>query len=235
MKSSGRSAFRVDEVEEVGDCFERVVDLVRDGAGEAADGGELFALDERGLGLLLLGDLKRGGGDAGHVAVDVVDGEVVDIPDAVDAGLGGELAFDDVVADGLAGGDLTEELADGGDAGGDVEHGTADDLVLGKTDHPGELVVDAEVAEVDGVEESEADGGGLVDGLEFGALTFGLELFLMERLSEGAAVVNINGDAEPVEDGAVVIADGGGAQMEPAGGAVARREGGGPRCRSLRR
>ncbi len=52
-----------DEVEEVGDGLERIVDLVRDGAGEAADGGELFALNERLLRLLLVRDLLHDGGD----------------------------------------------------------------------------------------------------------------------------------------------------------------------------
>ena len=54
---------RSEEVEEVGDGLERVVDLVRDGAGEAAYCGELFALDEGGLGLFLVGDLNGDGGD----------------------------------------------------------------------------------------------------------------------------------------------------------------------------
>ena len=41
------------DVKEVGDGLERVVDLVSDGAGHAADGGEFFALDEGGFGTLL--------------------------------------------------------------------------------------------------------------------------------------------------------------------------------------
>ncbi len=48
----------LDEIEEIGDGLEGVVDLVGDGAGEAADGGELFALDEGGFGAFLVGDLK---------------------------------------------------------------------------------------------------------------------------------------------------------------------------------
>ena len=39
---------------------------------------------------------------AGHVAVLAIDGEVVDIPNAMVAGPRGEFAFDDLVADGLA-------------------------------------------------------------------------------------------------------------------------------------
>src|SRR6202034_1406351 len=38
----GRELFLADEVEEVGDGFEGVIDLVGDGGGEAAGGGELF-------------------------------------------------------------------------------------------------------------------------------------------------------------------------------------------------
>ena len=47
-----------DEIEQIGDGFERVIDLVGDGAGEATDGGELLALHESGLGALLLRDVE---------------------------------------------------------------------------------------------------------------------------------------------------------------------------------
>ena len=47
----GESGVGTDEVEEVGDGFERVVDLVRDGGGEAAHGSELFLAEE--------GELRR--------------------------------------------------------------------------------------------------------------------------------------------------------------------------------
>ena len=46
------------EVEEVGDGLERIVDLVRDGTGEAADDGELLTLQESQLGFALLRDLQ---------------------------------------------------------------------------------------------------------------------------------------------------------------------------------
>ena len=75
-----------DEVEEVGDGLERVVDLVRDGAGEAADGGEFLALDEGLLGLLLVRDLLDDGGDGLDLSVGVPDGGVVDVPSAMLAG-----------------------------------------------------------------------------------------------------------------------------------------------------
>ena len=50
----------LDEVDEVGDGFERVVDLVGDGGGEAAGGGELFGLAEGGFLGLASGDVLHG-------------------------------------------------------------------------------------------------------------------------------------------------------------------------------
>ena len=72
---------------------------MRDGAGEAADGGELFALNEGVFRLLLMGDLEDDGGDGLDLAVGVVDGRVVDVPEAMFAGAGGKFAFEDVVPD----------------------------------------------------------------------------------------------------------------------------------------
>ena len=99
-----------DEVEQVGDGFEGIVDLVRDGGGETADGGELLALDEGGLGLLLVGDLEDDGGDGLDFAVGAVDGGVADVPAAPFAGTRGKLAFEDVVPDGMTVRDLLEEM-----------------------------------------------------------------------------------------------------------------------------
>ena len=45
--------FHAEEIQKVGDGLERVVDLVRDGGGKPAHRGELFALDQRGLGTRL--------------------------------------------------------------------------------------------------------------------------------------------------------------------------------------
>ena len=72
-----------------------------DGAGEAADGGKLFALNESGLGFFLIGDLEDDGGDGLDVAVSVVDGRVADVPVAMLAGASGELAFEEMIADGI--------------------------------------------------------------------------------------------------------------------------------------
>ena len=194
-----------------------------DGAGEATDGGEFLALDKGGLGLLLVCDLEDGGGDGLDFAVGAVDGRVADVPAALFAGTRRKLAFEDVVPDGMTVRDLLEEIFDAFE-GGDLGDGAADDLIFRQADGLGLTGVDADVAEVDGVEEREADGGGLVDGLEFGALALGLLLTLLEGLGEGLAVVDVDVDAEPVEDIAVVVAHGHGAYPKPAGAAVARAD-----------
>ncbi len=79
-----------------------------DGAGEAADDGELFALDESEFGLALLGDFERGGADGLNGAVGSVDGEVADGPVTVLVGVGDEGSFERIVDDGLTGADLVE-------------------------------------------------------------------------------------------------------------------------------
>ena len=94
-------------------------------------------------------------------------------------------------------------------------------FIPGEAEGLGLAIVDAEVAELGGVEEREADRGGLVDGFEFGALALGLELFLLELLGVGLAVVDVDGDAEPVEDLARFVADGQGAEPPPADGFIA--------------
>ena len=48
------------KVEEVDDRFQRVVDLVRDGAGEAADKGELLVFAQTGFSALARGDVGGG-------------------------------------------------------------------------------------------------------------------------------------------------------------------------------
>ena len=72
-------------------------------------------------------------------------------------------------------------------------------------------VVDAQVTEVDRVKEREDDGSGLVDGLKFGALTLGVFLAALESLREGLAIVDIDGDAKPMENSAGVVSNGLGA------------------------
>ncbi len=67
---------------------------MRDGAGEPADCGELFALDESGLGLLLGGDLEDDCGDGLDDAVSVVDRRVAYVPVTMFARPGREFAFE---------------------------------------------------------------------------------------------------------------------------------------------
>ena len=136
------------------------------------------------------------------------------------AGASGEFAFEEKVSDGMALGDLFEDLSEAFE-GSDLGDGAAENLLSGKAEGFALTVVDAEVAEFDGVEEGEADGGGLVDGFEFGALALGLVLAALEGLGEGLAIVDVDGDAEPVEDFAGVVADGLGPNPPPAGTAIA--------------
>ena len=172
------------EVEEVGDGLEGIVDLVGDGGGEAADGGEFFVLDEGLFGLFLMGDFERGGGDAEDGAVRTVYGIVADGPVAIVVGVGGECAFEGVVDDGFAAGNLVEELAEAGD-GGHLGDGLADDLGGCEAEEGGLAFVEAEVVVVIEVEVGETDGCGVVDGLEFGVLARGFGGLLSELLAVG--------------------------------------------------
>ena len=153
-------------------------------------------------------------------AVGVEDGGVADVPEAMFAGSGGKFAFEKMVADGMAGGDLFEEFSEAFERR-DLGDEAADDLLFGKAEGLGLTIVDAEVAEFDGIEEGEADGSGLVDGLEFCALALGLFLAPLEGLGEGLAVVDVDGDAEPVEDLAGFVSDRLGPNPPPAGTAIA--------------
>ena len=54
------------EIEEVGDGVERVVDLVRDGGGEASGDGQLLVGEQGGAGAALHGDVAEDHDDAGE-------------------------------------------------------------------------------------------------------------------------------------------------------------------------
>ena len=97
----------------------------------------------------------------------------------------------------------------------------AEDLLFGQADGLRLTIVDAEVAELDGIEEGEADGRALVDGFELCALALGLLLTVLEGFGEGLAVVDVDGDAEPVKDFPGLVADGLGTNPPPADMAVA--------------
>ena len=137
------------EVEQVGDSFERVVDFVGDGAGEAADGGELFGLQEGLLGELAVGDVDADDDDAGDGVVGFAEGlvdevEVAELERA--GGAAGELDGGAVAEEGLAGGvDVVEQgeeaLAFG--FGDGFANGFAEDVAL------------ADEVEVEGVGELE--------------------------------------------------------------------------------
>ena len=161
-------ALLADEVEEVGDGFEGVVDLVGDGGGETAGGGELFGAAEGFLAALLLGDVDEDGADpAGGVGLGA-DGVEVGEPAAGAVGLGLPGEFE--VADGFAGledgFDVAFELGggsgreDSGDAAAEMES-------EGVAIHVGEELIDADEA-VFAVEEGEADGGVGEHGVEQG-------------------------------------------------------------------
>ena len=209
-----------DQVEKVGDGLERVVDLVRDGAGEAADGGELFALNESALRLLLMRDLEDDGGDRLDFAFGTIDRGVIDVPEALLARAGGKFAFKNVVPDSIARRHLLKQLFQPCERS-DFGNGAAKDLVFRKADHRSLVVVHAQVAELDGIEQREADRSGIVDGFELGALAFRLDLLLQQRLSEGLAVVDVDGDAKPVENSSGRVPNRLGADPPPAGSAVA--------------
>src|SRR5258705_6360086 len=136
------------------------------------------------------------------------------------AGAGREFAFKKVVANGLAGGCHLQEFfqsREGGNIGDDL----ADDLLFGEAYGLSLTIVDAEVTKLDRIQEGETDGSILVDGFELCALTLGLLLTLLEGLGEGLAVIDVDGDAEPVENFSGLVANGLGANPPPTGMAVA--------------
>ena len=178
-------------------------------------------MDECALGFLLGGDLLNDGGDGLYYAVGVADGGVVYVPVAVFAWAGGEYAFDELVADGMAGELACWRRSSTPSSRGDLGDAAADDLIDRQAEGLGLAFVDAEVAELGGIEESQADGAGLVDAFELGALALGLEGLLLELFGVGLAVVNVDGDAEPVEDFSGVVADGEGAEPPPADSFIA--------------
>jgi hypothetical protein len=108
----GKRLIELNQIQEIGNGFERIVDLVRDGAREATDGSQLFALDEGGFGALLIRDLDGCRRDGSDAPVLVEDGRVVDTPEAALAGAWGEFALKKVIADRDAGGCGPHEFED---------------------------------------------------------------------------------------------------------------------------
>src|SRR5581483_4720699 len=75
LDGRGHGGVRLADVDEVGDGFEWVIDLVRDGGGEAAGSGELLGLAERGFLGLAAGDVLHGADHAGELVGLVEGGE----------------------------------------------------------------------------------------------------------------------------------------------------------------
>src|SRR2546430_2055321 len=109
-----------------------------------------------------------------------------------------------MIAYAATGGHLAEEIFDSRERGhlGDA---AAEDLFRRQPEGLGLAVVDAQVAELNGIEEGETDRCGAVDGLELGTLTLGLLLALLQGFGEGLAIVDVDVDAEPVENISSVI------------------------------
>jgi hypothetical protein len=171
------------KVQEVGNGLQRVVDLMRDAAGEAAYGGDLLALDEGVFSSLLRGDFKRGRGDGLDCAVLRKDREVIDGPVTVFAGLLRNFAFQQGVAKWNSSGGAVKHLSQPLN-GGNLCKRPAEDLLLGEADNFSLSVVEAEVAVVDGIKEGEANGGGAVDRLKLGGLAL-QNLLLAFQLTAG--------------------------------------------------
>ena len=70
----GESGLTLGQVDEVGDCLKRIVDLVRDGGCEPSDGSESLAGMKRGLEFLLLGDIAKNLSGTNDVSAPVFDG-----------------------------------------------------------------------------------------------------------------------------------------------------------------
>ena len=79
------------------------------------------------------------------------------------AGTGGEFALEEKVSDGMSLGDLFEDLSEALEWR-ELGDGATENLFSGKAEGFALPVVDAEVTELDWVEESEADGGKFTPG-----------------------------------------------------------------------
>ncbi len=77
------------EIQEVGDGLERIVDLVGDGAGEAAYGGQLLGLHEGQLGAFAFGDVDAEDDDSGDGAVGLAPGLIDEVEEALFERVGG--------------------------------------------------------------------------------------------------------------------------------------------------
>ncbi len=110
------------KVEQVRNAFQRVVDLVRDGARQPADGGQLFTLDQCLFRAALRRHIQGHGRDGLHLAIRSKDRRVVDQPRAERAGLRLQFALQDDVLQSLASRHTLIPLAYAFDPDSNVEH-----------------------------------------------------------------------------------------------------------------
>ena len=198
----GNDSLGAGEVEEVGHGFEGIVDLVGHAGGEAADGGELLALDESGDGALVLEEVEAGF-DEGHdlagegfEAGDLEGGEVAglgidDADGAEDVAVGGDDGGAGVEADvGIAGdegvvGEAGILLGVGNDEGAGGGEGVGAEALgargMGEVD--ADFGLEPLAVFID--EGDEGDGGAAEDGGEGGGV---VELWLGERVEDGVTV-----------------------------------------------
>jgi hypothetical protein len=148
----GEIVGQIDQIEKIGDGFEGVVDLVRDGAGEAAHGSELFTLDEGGFRFFLRGDLEDDSGDGFDSAAGTSDRRVTDVPETMLTGASGKFAFEEEISNLMALSDLLEDLGQAFERS-EFKDRAAKDLLSWEAEGFALTIVDADIAEFDGVEE----------------------------------------------------------------------------------
>ena len=123
----------LDEVEAVGDGFERIVDLVGDGGGEAAGDGELFGAAEDFFAFFLEGQIGDEGGELlfGDGGFRVEDGDADEDVDGL-PGVGDADAFEGLGGDGGLRG-VVEALAEVAERGAEVSEAdeAGDDAAAG--------------------------------------------------------------------------------------------------------
>jgi len=187
------------EIEKIGDGFERIVDLVSDGAGEASDDSEFFTLNQRLFDSPLLRDLKRRGGNSLHRAIGRVNRKIADRPVTIIVWIRNERAFERIVDHGFAANDLIEKFLEAFD-GSHLGERATDDLFGLQSEEFCLTVIESEIAIVLDVEEREADGSGSIDGLELCMLA----LCFRGLATEFFAIEALRGDVAEEDHDAVV-------------------------------
>src|SRR6187402_2807541 len=169
------------QIEEIRDGLKRVIDLVRNGRGEATDGSELVILAKRRLRSFLCRDLQRGSSDALDFALRREDGEVVHRPGTLLSRTLRKFPFQQSIHHRLPGCNLLKQLVEAFD-GSYLRDGAAQNLFLGFADDLRLSVVETEKTEVLWVEIGEANGCCTVEHLHLGILLFQQRAALSELL-----------------------------------------------------